>query len=124
MPGSLGIKSSSLDNAFLHPASHGAVAKVHFTPFLIEAPPPPRRLSATTNIQMVYDASGVSAVWSIGEDFCKVKILDPGTTREHGTLDYFRNKRPLSFATPDVHYRAEYDGRYYIILSSLTGQTC
>lgn len=29
----------------------------------------------------------------------------------------------LSFATPDVHFHAEYDGRYYIILSRLTGQT-
>ena len=91
-----------------------------------EAPyplPPSRPLSATTNIQIVYDAGGVSAVWSIGDAFCKVKILDPGTTREHVTLDYLHNKRPISFATPDVHYHAEYDGRYYIILSSLTGQT-
>lgn len=72
---------------------------------------------------MVHDASGESAVWSIGEAFCKVKVLDSGATREHVTLCYLHNKRPLSFAIPDVHYHAEYDGRYYIILSSLTGQT-
>jgi len=85
--------------------------------------PSSRPLPASSNIQMVYDAGGVSAVWSMGDAFCKVKILDPGATREHVTLDYLHNKRPLSFATPDVHYHAEYDGRYYIILSRLTGQT-
>jgi serine/threonine protein kinase len=91
-----------------------------------EAPyplPPSRPLSATTHIEKVYDAGGVSAVWSIGDAFCKVKILDPDATREHVTLDYLHNKRPLSFATPDVYYHAEYDGRYYIVLSGLTGHT-
>jgi hypothetical protein len=91
-----------------------------------EAPyplPPSRPLSATTHIEKVYDAGGVSAVWSIGDAFCKVKILDPDATREHVTLDYLHNKRPLSFATPYVHYHAEYDGRYYLVLSGLTGQT-
>ena len=71
----------------------------------------------------VYDAGGGSPVWSIGDAFCKVKIIDPSATREHVTLDYLCNRRPLSFATPDVYYHAEYDGRYYIILSKLTGQT-
>lgn len=77
---------------------------------------------------MVYDAGGISAVWSIGDAFCKVKILDSNATREHVTLNYLHNKRLLnkhllSFAIPDVHYHAEYDGRYYIVLSKLTGQT-
>ena len=71
---------------------------------------------------MVYNAGGVSTVWSVGDAFCKVKILDPCATREHVTLNYLYNKR-LSFATPNVHYHAEHDGRYYIILSRLTGQT-
>lgn len=86
-------------------------------------PPPSRPLLATSNIQMVYDAGGVSAVWSIGNAFCKVKILDPDATREHITLDYLHKKPSLSFAIPDVHYYAEYNGRYYIILSRLVGQT-
>ncbi|KAI1496124.1 kinase-like domain-containing protein [Biscogniauxia marginata] len=85
--------------------------------------PPSRPLPTASNIQMIYDAGGVSAVWSIGDAFCKVKILDPGATQEHVTLEYLHDKRPLSFATPDVHYHAEYDGRYYIILSRLAGQT-
>lgn len=85
--------------------------------------PPSRPLSATANIQMVYDAGGVSAVWRIGEAFCKVKDLNMNSTREHVTLQYLHKKRPLSFAIPDVYYHVEDDSRYYIILSSLTGQT-
>ena len=85
--------------------------------------PPSRPLSATTHIQVVYDVGRVSAVWSIGDAFCKIKILDPGATREHVTLEYLHKKLPLSFAIPDVHYHAEHDGRYYIVLSRLTGQT-
>lgn len=94
--------------------------------FISKAPyplPPSRPMPATTHIRMVYDAGGMSAVWSIGDAFLKVKILDPATTREHVTLDYLHKKRPLSFAIPDVHYHAEFDGRYYILLSRLTGQT-
>ncbi|CZT52693.1 uncharacterized protein RSE6_14051 [Rhynchosporium secalis] len=90
-----------------------------------EAPdplPPSRTLPSASPIEKVYDAGGVSAVWRIGGAFCKVKILDPDATREHVTLAYMNSKRPLSFATPDVPYHAEYDGRYYIILSGLTGQ--
>lgn len=85
--------------------------------------PPTRQLTVTTHIRMVYDAGGVSGVWSIGDAFFKVKKLDPGATREHTTLDYLHNKGPFSFAIPDVHYHAEYDGRYYIVLSRLTGHT-
>jgi hypothetical protein len=91
-----------------------------------EAPcplPQSRPLSATTEIRKVYDAGGVSAVWSIGDAFCKVKIVDPDATKEHVTLHDLHSRRSLSFATPHVHYYAEYDGRYYIILSGLLGQT-
>lgn len=63
----------------------------------------------------------MSAFWSIvSGPFCKVKILDLGTTREHVTLDYLHNKRLLGFAIPE---HKEYDGGYYVILSRLTGQT-
>ena len=85
--------------------------------------PPSRPLSATTHIKKVYDAGEASAVWNIGGAFFKVKLLDPDATREHVTLDYLHSKRPLSFATPDVYYHAEYDNRYYIVLSGLTGYT-
>ncbi|KAI9052602.1 hypothetical protein LZ554_003945 [Drepanopeziza brunnea f. sp. 'monogermtubi'] len=45
--------------------------------------PPSRPLtsSSSSKIQMVYDAGGVSAVWSIGAAFVKVKILDESDTR-------------------------------------------
>ncbi|CAG8982697.1 hypothetical protein HYALB_00000978 [Hymenoscyphus albidus] len=85
--------------------------------------PPLRPLTATSNIQIVHDAGGVSAVWSIGDAFCKVKILDQYATREHITLNYLREKSPLGFAIPEVHHHAEYDGRYYVFLSRLRGQT-
>ncbi|TAQ90813.1 hypothetical protein B7494_g884 [Chlorociboria aeruginascens] len=73
-------------------------------------------------------------IWSDGKDlFYTVseapyplppfKILDSGATREHVTLDYLHNKPPLSFAIPEAYYHAEYDGRYYIILSKLIGNT-
>ncbi|MCJ1386828.1 hypothetical protein MMC17_009956 [Xylographa soralifera] len=85
--------------------------------------PQSRPLSSTTHIEKVYDAGDASAVWSIGGAFCKVKILDPDATREHVTLEYLHSKPSLSFAIPDVHYHAEYDGRYYIFVGGLTGLT-
>ncbi|KAG9230586.1 hypothetical protein BJ875DRAFT_507203 [Amylocarpus encephaloides] len=81
------------------------------------------RRSSTHNIQMVHDAGGVSAVWNIGEAFCKVKILDQFVTREHVTLSYLHERDSLSFAAPHVYHHVEYDGRYYIFLSRLRGQT-
>jgi hypothetical protein len=65
---------------------------------------------------------GVSAVWRIGDAFCKVKVSIPNVIREYVTLDYLHSKPHLSFATPAVHYYAEYDGRYYIILSRLVAR--
>lgn len=82
-----------------------------------------RQLPDKSEIQKVYDAGGVSAVWSIGGAFCKVKILDTNATREHITLRDLHNRPSLSFVIPEVHYQAEHDGRYYIILSGLPGQT-
>ncbi|KND86903.1 hypothetical protein TOPH_08474 [Tolypocladium ophioglossoides CBS 100239] len=86
-------------------------------------PPPSRPLSATTHIKKVYDAGDASAVWDLGDAFCKAKNLDPETTREHTTLAYLRSKPCLSFTIPHVYYHAEYDGRYYIILSRVAGET-
>uniref|UniRef100_A0A1Y1MTU9 Aminoglycoside phosphotransferase domain-containing protein n=1 Tax=Photinus pyralis TaxID=7054 RepID=A0A1Y1MTU9_PHOPY len=91
-----------------------------------EAPlplPETRPLSDTSDIKIIYDAGGVSAVFSIGDAFCKVRILDvPDVTREHVTLAWLQ-QRPWSFAIPDVLYHAEYDGRYYIVLSRVPGET-
>ena len=95
--------------------------------FISKAPyplPPSRPLPSTTHIQMVYDAGG--NVSSLEHRRRLLQGQDPGSgynTREHVTLNYLHNKRPLSFAIPDVYYHAEFDGRYYILLSRLTGQT-
>ncbi|KAK7398313.1 hypothetical protein QQX98_012314 [Neonectria punicea] len=83
-----------------------------------------RPLSETSELQKVYDAGGVSAVWRVGEAFIKVKeVTMPNATREHVTLDYLHSKGPLGFGIPNVHYHAEFNGRYYIVLSRLPGQT-
>lgn len=86
-------------------------------------PPPSRPLPSTSTIKLVYDAGRASAVWSIGDAFCKVKIIDPSATREHVTLNFLHHKKPHSFTIPQVHHHTEYDGRYYVILSRLAGQT-
>jgi aminoglycoside phosphotransferase len=83
-----------------------------------------RPLPEMSEIQKVYDAGAASAVWHVGEAFIKVKkVTLPDATREHVTLDYLYNRKPLGFDIPEVHYHAEFDGRYYIILSSIPGQT-
>lgn len=88
-------------------------------------------MATTTHIKLIHDVANQSAVWSIGEAVVlKIKILDPGATREHVTLDYLHNNKgkklfhDLGFAIPVVHYHAEFDdGRYYIVLSRLPGRT-
>src|SRR5690606_10189733 len=90
-----------------------------------EAPhplPETRPLSETSDIEKVYDAGDMSAVFKIGEAFCKVRDLDiPGVTREHVTLAWL-HERTWSFSIPDVLYHPEHDGRYYIFLSRVPGE--
>lgn len=46
-----------------------------------------RPLSGTSGIKLVHDAGDVAAVFSIGDAFCKIRIMDvPDVTREHVTL--------------------------------------
>ncbi|KAH7302883.1 kinase-like domain-containing protein [Stachybotrys elegans] len=85
--------------------------------------PETRPLSDASDIKLVYDAGGVSAVFIVGEAFCKVRVLDvPRVTREHVTLEWL-HRRTWSFAIPKVLHYTEHDGRYYIILSRVPGQT-
>lgn len=74
--------------------------------------------------EMVHEAGGsASKVWALDDDtFCKRKLLIPGTTREHVTLAYLK-KHHLGFEVPHVHHYEEYNGRYYIILSRVSGST-
>lgn len=85
--------------------------------------PDSRPLSHTRDIKLVHHAGGVSAVFSIGDALCKIRILDvPHATREHVTLAWL-HQRTWSFAIPDVFHHSEHDGRYYIILSRVSGET-
>jgi aminoglycoside phosphotransferase len=86
-------------------------------------PPPSKPLPAGSEFRKVYDAGDSAAAWFIGDAVCKVKILNPNSTREHITLGFLHRQVSLSFAVPKVHYHAEYDGRYYIITSKIAGET-
>ncbi|KAK4978030.1 hypothetical protein LTR42_002405 [Elasticomyces elasticus] len=78
-------------------------------------------LPADGDVQLVYDAGGVSAVWALGSAYCKIKVLEPQTTREHVTLEYLQTRTPLSFAIPRVIYQREFDDFYCIVLSKVEG---
>ncbi|KAK5741653.1 hypothetical protein LTR17_003859 [Elasticomyces elasticus] len=78
-------------------------------------------LPADGDVQLVYDAGGVSAVWVLGNAYCKIKVLEPQTTREHVTLEYLQTRAPLSFAIPRVIYQREFDEFYCIVLSKVEG---
>ncbi|KAI1351213.1 kinase-like domain-containing protein [Xylaria sp. FL0043] len=81
-------------------------------------------LSNTGDIQKVYDAGGVSAVWRVGEAFIKLKeTISADATKEHTTLEYLRNRQPLSFRIPDVYYHTDLGNRYLIVLGRLAGRT-
>ncbi|KAK2591452.1 hypothetical protein QQS21_010861 [Conoideocrella luteorostrata] len=75
-------------------------------------------------IRQVHDAGDASAVWSLGDAFLKVKLLQDrtGATRERVTLEWLA-KRKLSFRVPRVLYHAQGDDRSYLIVSHIPGET-
>lgn len=78
----------------------------------------------STELPRVYAAGDQSAVWRAGEAFIKIHdIRHPRTAREHVTLGFLQDKKPLGFETPDVLYHGERDDRYYLILGRVPGQT-
>ncbi|EQK98249.1 Protein kinase-like domain protein [Ophiocordyceps sinensis CO18] len=82
-----------------------------------------RPLSDTSPLKKVYDAGDATAVWIFGDAVCKVKLIyDPDETREYDTL-YALSKRPLSFMIPEIYYYTECDGRYYLFLRKMPGET-
>lgn len=81
-------------------------------------------LSGRGEIRKVHDAGGVSAVWRVGEAFVKLKeTISSHATKEHTTLEYLRDRQPLNFHIPDVHYHADLGNRYLIVLGGLAGRT-
>ncbi|CVL08878.1 uncharacterized protein FMAN_14112 [Fusarium mangiferae] len=82
------------------------------------------RLTALSDsVRLVHSAGNESAVWEVGNAFVKVKLSGPpDTTREHVTLAWVKDRSP-SFAIPEVLYHDEWEGRYYLVLSKVPGQT-
>ncbi|KAK5662256.1 hypothetical protein OQA88_8161 [Cercophora sp. LCS_1] len=80
-------------------------------------------------IGLVYSAGSSAAVWRAGDAFIKVRFIGSdreNMTREHTTLEFIHAKKaqqPLGFDIPNVLYQAEWDNRYYIVLSCVPGQT-
>ncbi|KAK4151151.1 kinase-like domain-containing protein [Chaetomidium leptoderma] len=92
------------------------------TPFpLPETFPHPKESAA---LPLVYSAGDQSAVWRAGEAFLKVHDMrSPLITREHVTLEFLHRKKPLGFDISSVLYHGEWDGRYYLVVSRVSGQT-
>lgn len=86
--------------------------------------PKSRALSDTSDVKLIHDVGDVSAVFTIGDTaLCKVRIIDlPHATREHTTLSWL-HEREWSFAIPKTLFHAEFDGRYYIVLDRVSGNT-
>ena len=62
----------------------------------------------------------ISLVWQIGEAVVKVKMPEPGVTREHVTMEEVR-KRNFTFRISEVYYHMEFQGLYYIVTSKAPG---
>jgi len=79
-------------------------------------------LDEARELSPIYVA-GPHAVWDLGTAFLKIIYpCSPLQTREHVTLKYMHQRKP-SFAVPDVIYHGEWDGRYYLVVSRVPGQT-
>lgn len=82
-------------------------------------------------IQLVHDAGDSSAVFRIGEAFCKVRGHVFGvfskTTREHTSLAYLhdreRNIAPFTFPMPRLLHHFEDEDRYYVFVTAVPGET-
>lgn len=86
--------------------------------------PDSQALDDDDHIKIVYDAGDVSAVFAIGNlTLCKVRVVEvPQVTREHVTLSWMQQKE-WSFSIPSVLHYTEFDGRYYMFLSRVPGET-
>lgn len=81
-------------------------------------------LPTNSHIQLVHQGAHVSAVWSLGDAYLKVKLLQDRTkaTGEAATLNWLSTKE-ASFVIPEaLHYWKEGD-RSYLITSRLSGTT-
>lgn len=81
--------------------------------------------TSTTPFPLVYDVGDAHAVWRVGDAYLKISIpASPHSTREHVTLNTLHQKELwLGLKIPKVLYHGEWDGRYYLIVTGMPGQT-
>ncbi|KAJ0166050.1 hypothetical protein CTA2_8944 [Colletotrichum tanaceti] len=106
------------------PASWSDSNGLFFTISQMSSPPPQTRpIDDKSVIQLIHNVGEKSAVWRIGEAYCKVKAVEyTGCTLEHTTLRFVQEKRPTAFKVPSVIYYEEHHGRYFIIQSRMEGE--
>lgn len=81
-------------------------------------------LASSQPFPLVYDVGDAHAIWDLGEVFLKITVPRAVlATREHVTIEAVRNMRQPGFAVPKVLFHGEWDGRYFLILSRVPGQT-
>lgn len=91
----------------------------------VEGPPPGKQSASAIPFPLVYDAGDSHAVWKVGDSYLKIIVPDSQkTTREHVTLDRIRHMLDGSgLHIPKVLYNGEWEGRYYLIVTGMPGQT-
>lgn len=85
------------------------------------SPSESRLLSSQGIIHLVHNIGEGSAVWKIGEAYCKVKAVEylANATREHTMLHFVQKKQPTTFEVPSIIYHAEHNGWYFVIQSRM-----
>lgn len=78
----------------------------------------------SAELPRIHAAGDQSAVWRAGEAFIEAHdIRWPNATREHVTFEFLKTKVPPDFGFPEVFYHGEYDGRYYLVITRVSGRT-
>jgi len=91
----------------------------------LDGSPPHAQASPSQPFPLVYDVGDAHAAWKIGKAYLKiVKSESPHVAREHSIL-HAMHQLEISFdlSLPRVLYRGEWDDRYYLITSEVSGQT-
>lgn len=91
----------------------------------VTGPLPGSRPGSTVPFPLMYDACDIHAVWKAGDSFLKVIIPDSQEmTREHITPNGIRHMLSgTEVNIPEVLYHGEWNGRYYLIVTGMPGQT-
>ncbi|TPX14898.1 uncharacterized protein E0L32_005007 [Thyridium curvatum] len=81
-------------------------------------------LQSNSYVRLVHDAGDALAVWSFGDAFLKVKLVQDRTaaTREHVTLRWLAGRK-LSFAIPNALHHTEEADRSHLFVSRVPGRS-